>query len=66
LKRHKYSNIVIKKDNPMIVFELSATGAPSFVELHIQKTPEYKALLSASEAWVVHSTFFVFVFVLIL
>lgn len=52
-----YSNIVIKKeDNPTIVFELLATGEPSFVESHIHKTHEYKALLSANEAWVVHFT----------
>ncbi|KAF8347795.1 hypothetical protein F5887DRAFT_1072145 [Amanita rubescens] len=56
LKRHMYSDIVLKKDQLTIVLELLATGEPSAVESHIQKTPEHAALLSASEAWVVHFT----------
>ena len=57
MKKHKYSDIVIKKkDNPTIVLELLATGDTSFVQSHIEKTPEYMALLSANEAWVVHFT----------
>ena len=56
-KKHKYSDIVIKKkDNPTIVLELLATGDPSFVREHIQKTPESMALLSANEVWVAHFT----------
>lgn len=55
-KRHKYSDIVLKKGNQTIVLELLATGEPSSVTSHIQKTPGYATLLSASEAWVVHFT----------
>ncbi|KAM6503857.1 hypothetical protein JOM56_000800 [Amanita muscaria] len=56
-KKHKYCDIVIKKeDQPIIVFELLATGEPSSVKSHIQKTPAYKVLLAAEEAWVVHFT----------
>lgn len=56
-KKHKFSDIVIKRqDDPMIVLEILATGDTSFVRSHIQKTPEYMALLSANEAWVVHFT----------
>ena len=55
-KRHKHSDIVLKKDSLTIVLELLATGEPSSVESHIRKTPEYAALLSANEAWVVHFT----------
>ena len=56
LGRHKYSDIVLKKNSHTIVLKLLATGEPSSVESHIQKTPEYAALLSANEAWVVHFT----------
>ncbi|KAM6499476.1 hypothetical protein JOM56_004984 [Amanita muscaria] len=56
LKRHKYSDIVLKKDSRTIVLELLATGEPSSVRSHIQKTPVHAALLSANEAWVVHFT----------
>ena len=57
VEKHKYSDIVIKKtDEPTIVLELLATGDASFVRSHIQKTPEYMALLSGNEAWVVHFT----------
>ena len=56
LKRHKYSDIVLKKESRTIVLELLATGEPSSVESHIRKTPEYAALVSANEAWVVHFT----------
>ncbi|KAM6503837.1 hypothetical protein JOM56_000780 [Amanita muscaria] len=57
LKKHKYCDIVIKKEGqPMVVFKLLATGEPSSVKSHIQKTPGYKVLLSAKDAWVVHFT----------
>ena len=57
MKKHKYSDIVIKKEeNPSIVLELLATGDTGSVKSHIQRTPEYMALLSATEAWVVHFT----------
>ena len=56
LKRHKYSDIVLKKNNWTIVLELLATGEPSSVESQIRKTPQSAALLSANEAWVVHFT----------
>lgn len=55
-KRHKYSDIVLKKDSQTIVLKLLATGEPSSVESHIRKTTEYAALLSADEAWVIHFT----------
>jgi hypothetical protein len=55
--RNKYFDIVIKRtDYETILLELLATGEPKFVESHIQKTPEYMALLSASTAWVIHFT----------
>ena len=56
LRRHKYSDIVLKKDSHTIVLELLATGEPSSVQSHIEKTLEYAALLSANQAWVVHFT----------
>lgn len=57
LGKHKYTDIVLQKDkNPPIVLELLATGDPNFVRSHIEKTPRYKALLSAGEAWVIHFT----------
>ena len=56
MNKHKNSGIVIKKDNPTIFLELLATEDPSFVRLHLQKTPEYMALLSANEVWVAHFT----------
>ncbi len=55
-KRHKYSDIVLEKGSQRIVLELLATEEPSSVESHIRKTPEYAALLSANEAWVVRFT----------
>ncbi len=55
-KRDKYSDIVLKKGSRTIVLELLATGEPSSVRSHIQKTPVHAALLSANEAWVVHFT----------
>ena len=58
-KRYKYSDIVLKNDiQPWqtILLELLATGEPSSVESHIQKTLEHARLLSANEAWVVHFT----------
>jgi hypothetical protein len=56
-QHHKYTDIVLQKnDNPPIVLELVATGDVTFVQSHIEKIPEYMALLSAREAWVVHFT----------
>ncbi len=55
LKR-QYSDIVLKKDCLTVVLVLLATGEPSSVESHIWKAPEYAALFSANEAWVVHFT----------
>ncbi|KIM39967.1 hypothetical protein M413DRAFT_446873 [Hebeloma cylindrosporum] len=55
--KHEYSDIVLKKeDHPTIVLELLATEEPSFVQSHIEKTPERMELVSAEEAWVVHFT----------
>jgi hypothetical protein len=57
LEKHKYSDIVIKKQGmPTIVLELLATGEPEDVEVHIERTPSYKDLLHADEAWVIHFT----------
>ena len=54
--RDKYSDIVIVGDDYTIVLELLATRDKNFVKDHIQKSPEYKELLLANEAWVVHFT----------
>jgi hypothetical protein len=57
LKEHRYPDIVIKKpEHRTVVLELLATGDRHSVQSHIEKTPEYMALLSADEAWVVHFT----------
>jgi len=55
-EKHKFSDIVLKKDDSTIVLELLATGNRAFIQSHIEKTPEYMSLLSADEAWVVHFT----------
>jgi hypothetical protein len=55
--KDKYTDIILKKDsNPPIVLELLATGDSKTVRPHIEKTPDYIALLSAKEGWVVHFT----------
>lgn len=54
--KHKYSDIFLKKDKHTIVLELLATGYEAFIRSHIEKTLEYKSLLGAEEAWVVHFT----------
>ncbi len=54
--KRKYSDIILKKDNHTIVLELMATGDKAFIHSHIEKIPEYKSLLGAEEAWVVHFT----------
>jgi hypothetical protein len=57
LNRHKYSDIVLKEgENQSIVLELVATGDRNFIQSHIDRTPEYMAILSAKEAWIVHFT----------
>ncbi|KAF9896603.1 hypothetical protein BX616_007128 [Lobosporangium transversale] len=57
LEDHKYSDIVIKKaGEPTVVIELLATGSQTSIKDHISKTPTYRRLLSAEEAWVVHFT----------
>lgn len=54
---HKYSDVVIKKPGmPTVVLELLATGDKKFIQTHIDKTPLYKELLSADEAWIIHFT----------
>jgi hypothetical protein len=53
----KYSDIVIKKPEELkVVLVLVATGDSGFVRDHVDKTAEYKELLLADEAWVVHFT----------
>jgi hypothetical protein len=41
---------------PTIVLELLVTGEREDVEVHIDRTPSYKDLLDADEAWVIHFT----------
>ena len=54
---HKYSDIVISKDDkPTVVLEILATASrPSILE-HFQRTIDYKDLLEADMAWVIHFT----------
>jgi hypothetical protein len=54
--KHSYSDIVLEKDRIRIVLELLATGDAAFMKSHIQKPPEYVALHSAVEGWVIHFT----------
>jgi hypothetical protein len=54
--RHRYSDIILRKNAKRIVLELLATGDRSFVRKHINKTPEYMALNRADQAWVIHFT----------
>jgi hypothetical protein len=57
LRKHKYTDIVLRKEGqPPTVLELLATGDRDFVNKHIDKTPEYMAILKAKEAWVIHFT----------
>jgi hypothetical protein len=57
LQEYKYTDIIIRKDrHPPTVLDLLATGDPDFVNSHIDKIPEYMALLNANEAWVIHFT----------
>jgi len=55
--KHKYSDIVMqRKNHAPVVLGLLATGDAKFVKEHIKKTPEYMALVSAVEGWVIHFT----------
>jgi hypothetical protein len=54
--KHRYSDIVLEKDGIRTVLELLATGDANLMKSHIRKTPEYVALHSAVEAWVIHFT----------
>jgi hypothetical protein len=54
--KHKYTDIVLVDKDFRIVLEVLATGNKSDIQSHIEKTPEYKSLLAAEEAWVVHFT----------
>ena len=55
--KHKFLDIVIKKPGEQtIVLEFLATGEKSFIENHVEKTPEYKSRISADVAWVIHFT----------
>ncbi|KAI9328404.1 hypothetical protein BDR26DRAFT_874030 [Obelidium mucronatum] len=53
-RNHKYCDIVVKSIERTVVFELLATGGTRFIESHISKTPDYKRLVLADEAWVIH------------
>jgi len=56
-RRYRYSDIVIQQpDHKPIILGLVATGEPGFLRYHIEKTPEYMALASADEGWVIHFT----------
>ncbi|CAG8640408.1 10353_t:CDS:2, partial [Paraglomus brasilianum] len=56
-EKHKYCDVVIKKkDKPTILLELLASGNEDTIQAHIDKTPRYKSLASADEAWIVHYT----------
>jgi hypothetical protein len=55
-RRNKYSDITLKKEDESVALELLATGDRSFLQSHIEKTPEYKALHSTDQTWVVHFT----------
>ena len=55
-RKHRYSDIVLEKEGIRIVLELLATRDAAFMKLHIKKTPEYVALHSAVEGWVIHFT----------
>jgi hypothetical protein len=52
----RWNSIILKHGDEPIVLELLATGDRHLVESHIQKTSEYKAVLFAVEAWVIHFT----------
>lgn len=52
----RYPDIILKKNNKSIVLELLATGDRRDFQSHIEKTLEYKTLLLAVEAWVIHFT----------
>jgi hypothetical protein len=55
--KNKYCDIIISKSNtPTVVLKLLVTEDVSFIRAHLEKTPYYKDLLSADEAWVVHFT----------
>ena len=53
----KYAAIMIKKlDEPTVLLELLAHGELDSVVKHVNKTVEYKQLVSADEVWVIHFT----------
>ena len=57
LNKHKFADITLTNKgatrNSTILLELVATGTKSDIDSHINKTPEYMRLLSATEAWTV-------------
>ena len=54
--KHRYFDIVLEKDGIRTVLELLATGDANFMKSHIKKNPDYVALHSAVESWVIHFT----------
>ena len=54
---HKYSDVVISKDDkPTVVLEILATASRSSILEHFQRTIDYKDLLKADMAWAIHFT----------
>ncbi|KAF9349356.1 hypothetical protein BGX34_001840, partial [Mortierella sp. NVP85] len=54
---HKYSDIVISKDDkPTVVLEILATACRPSILDHFQRTIDYKDLLEANIGWVIHFT----------
>jgi hypothetical protein len=55
-RRNRYPDIILEYTQKPIVLELLATGDQRDVKTRIKNTPEYKTLLPAAEAWVIHFT----------
>src|SRR5262249_43983516 len=52
----RYSDIVIRRPSETVILELLATRTEKEVEEHLDRTAEYKDILQADDAWVVHFT----------
>jgi hypothetical protein len=55
-RRDQYTDITLKNGDETIIMELLATEDPSVIQSHFEKTPEYMALHSADQVWVIHFT----------
>lgn len=56
LDSHRYSSIVINKAKSTIVVEVLATAGSGLIREQIERIREYKGIMGAQEAWVVHFT----------